>query len=72
MHPSSIVYPKVHVRKLDAISSNLLRSTGQYSREFLSSFSNLLRLNHREKSVGLDFTGSTRHILPILTIPTST
>ncbi|KAK7737636.1 hypothetical protein SLS63_002765 [Diaporthe eres] len=40
-----------HVRNIDAISSNLGRIREQYSQQFLSTFLNLLRLNHGEKSV---------------------
>ncbi|KAI7782584.1 hypothetical protein LA080_013072 [Diaporthe eres] len=40
-----------HVRNIDAVSSNLDRIREQYSQQFLSTFLDLLRLNHGEKSV---------------------
>lgn len=40
-----------HVRKIDAISSNLGRTREQYSQQCLSAFLDLLRLEHGEKSV---------------------
>lgn len=40
-----------HVRNIDTISSNLGRIREQYSQQFLSTFLNLLRRDHGEKSV---------------------
>lgn len=40
-----------HVRKIDAIASNLGRTTETYSQRCVAAFLNLLRLNHGEKSV---------------------
>lgn len=40
-----------HVRKIDAITSNLGRTIETYSQRCLAAFLNLLRLNHGEKSV---------------------
>lgn len=40
-----------HVRKIDAIASNLGRTIETYSQSCLATFLNLLRLNHGEKSV---------------------
>lgn len=40
-----------HVRKIDAIASDLGRTTETYSQSCLAAFLNLLRLNHGEQSV---------------------
>lgn len=40
-----------HVRNIDAIGSNLGPAVEQFSQQFKSDFLNLLRLNHREKSI---------------------
>lgn len=40
-----------HVRKIDAIASNIGRTIETYSQSCLATFLNLLRLNHGEKSV---------------------
>ncbi|KAI3397899.1 hypothetical protein diail_10068 [Diaporthe ilicicola] len=43
-----------HVRNIDAIGSNLGQTVEQFSQQFRSDFLNLLRLNHREKSIQIN------------------